>query len=543
MQNYPIKPPQPVETGRGVSILWQNRYLYSKYDPISAAIKIADQTPKTKQTLYLIPSPLFCYAIPQLLAELDSFSVVFCLEWIEALYSFSNEGFQKLLIQSDLAKKWNQEDRLLFKRGSASLYQEINGLIERFRLRKITPVYLNGANYFAQAQYDQTIQEITQSISLFWKNKSTQNSLSMLWYRNLFRNLLFLKDDPNSITVWKNFNPQRKPFFVLGAGESLEEAIPYLKANRHQFYLLAVDTALPALTEADLPPDAIVALEAQNSNLQDILVEQCHREKILLLADLICDPCLLHYFPQKILFSSQFDSHHLTKNNTLLSRLYRHFPHLLTIPPLGSVGNSALYLAHFFTLHWNLKNENIINEKIKEIPFSAGLDFCYQRGKSHAKGSCYHKKKLTRTTRLKEIESPFSTIFQENTVPYDFPLSASNRFRALPKYTTPALAEYQKNAKRISAFFQDFSIKEHHPFFDEEKNGLDHEKMNQFLLEEKKNLERGYHDPLFLEKELKKGGCLFYLKESYFSGSRDEESGSPLLKINIARLLQLFKEK
>ncbi|MCF7929545.1 MAG: hypothetical protein K9L68_12285, partial [Spirochaetales bacterium] len=196
------------------------------------------------------------------------------------------------------------------------------------------------------------------------------------------------------------------------------------------FTVMAVDTALPVLAAHGLCPDVVVAVEAQAANAGDFIgCRPCGSgageqgdpggaggavgnprgtaaagpdrslggqgsddpgdprgtaaagccEGYRLLADCSSYPPVIRAHRSADFFLSDFLQNNLTDRLDQAGLLPRH------LPPLGSVGVSAVYIA---LLH-------------RAPVLMAGLDFGYLPGKTHAAGSPAHRLYLSRTGRLR----------------------------------------------------------------------------------------------------------------------------------------------
>jgi len=146
--------------------------------------------------------------------------------------------------------------------------------------------------------------------------------------------------------------------------------------------LLAADTALPVLREAGLSPDAAVAVEAQHANLADFA--GLRGAPLRLFADLTSLPgaARLFEFPP-CWFLSEFAPVPLFADPA--------FPPVPRIPPLGSVGVAAAWIA------WRLSRGPVV---------LAGVDFCYPPGRTHARGAPALRGLLARTGRFVPASQP-----------------------------------------------------------------------------------------------------------------------------------------
>ena len=192
------------------------------------------------------------------------------------------------------------------------------------------------------------------------------------WIRNIFKNLSFCTESRSAADL-----VFEKPVVVTGAGESLEHSLPMLKRLRENLCIVAADTAFPVLTQNDIQPDFIIAVEGQVSNMKDFIGNAYSRIPVIF--DLTCFPGIHRVFTgRKYFMLSNFT------DCRLIGRLKKFLPSLLIIPPLGSVGVIALYLSSLFS---------------KGPVFFTGLDFSYTLGKPHARGTPSHVLTLSQSCR------------------------------------------------------------------------------------------------------------------------------------------------
>ena len=339
--------PLSFETGRGLSINYQGKSLYSKYNPSKTAKKIVESITLTDETLYILPSPLFLYGIEDLIQKLPESSFLLCIE--------VDQELMKLTIT---ANKFNKEDKLQIVRldSRESLKYVIEELgVWRFRRSELI-ILNNGYNLF-QETYDYLFNFSSSLLATFWRNRLTINKLGKLWVKNILIN-------SNTSNSGRPDN-KGKAVVICGAGASLEDSIPLLRSNRNLLYIIAVDTALSSLLESEIKPDSVFALESQFYNLGDFYSST--GLEIDLITDITGFPAVSRQLNgNQYFFISEFS------HNSLLERFKRNNHLTLTIPPLGSVGVAAVSAA------LNLFDSDI---------FLTGLDFSFVPGKSHSKGS------------------------------------------------------------------------------------------------------------------------------------------------------------
>jgi hypothetical protein len=361
--------PALFDTGQGLSVLYKNRYLYSRHNPSRSAVQTVRQTDIPPETLVLCISPLLGYALEELMEKLPASSFVLALERDENLMALSVTRIARQVLS-------NPSFKYIRTSSAFKVLQTINSL-SAGPFRRCLRLDLSGGSALYPVFYPEIVSSIDEYISRFWRNQLTLMRLGRNYARNLFRNLETLPDSfilPRANTG--------KPVFVAGAGPSLEQAMPFLRQHRESLFLLAVDTALKPLGEALLAPDAIVLVESQF--WIDRAFIGFRDSKIPVFADLTARPSAVNVTGGPVYF---FFSEY-TKS-TFISRLGETGILPLVIPPLGSVGLSAGISVLF-----------------------SGLDFSWSDGFTHCRGAPAVQELLNSTTRFFSVvnsQPSFST--------------------------------------------------------------------------------------------------------------------------------------
>jgi len=367
--------PLLIDTGRGFSVLYNNRYLYSPTEPEERALIRSNQTLLQRDTLYILNSPLLFYGVEELLLRLPENSFIICFEYTKILLELSKKHIPEYLLNSKVCS---------FIRSTN--HHEIFKTIEKhgiWNFRRVKAINITGGYSLQSSEYKNIINRIDGKIQEYWKNRMTLIHMGPLWIRNIFLNLYKFYTNKKEFINYK-FPRTEYPVLVTGAGESLENSILFIKKNRKFMKIMAVDTSVSVLIENGIEPDYIIAVDAQIYNFYDFI--NLKNRKIPLFFD-ITGYNGISAVTGGILypFISNF------ADTTLLTRLdhYNLLPE--KIPALGSVGLTAIYIALKIT-------DNSV--------FYTGLDFAYKIGKSHANGSPRNISELIITNRLKPMEQP-----------------------------------------------------------------------------------------------------------------------------------------
>ncbi len=449
--------PLLVDTGRGFSIYYKKRHLYSIRQPKDAAEKKSTLKHILPGTIIFVPSPLLFYGIDTLIKRLPHDTLVIALELDPKLSALCNDCFPA-------------DPRLVFIQGDSELVFKI--LTDRgiWRFRRVELLTLSGGYTLHKEKYSQIHRSLSEAVQEYWQNRITMIHMGPLWIKNIFLNMEILSRRKTSDICW-NFSNRAgsRPVLVAGAGESLEYSIEEIKRHRQRFLLLAVDTALPALQAHSIIPDFIVAVDAQIYNLYDI--HGYKHSSIPLFYDITCYPGIVRNFRGQLLpFLSSFSK------LSFVSRLIKEFPSLHILPALGSVGITALYLA---------------NQLTGGPVLYTGLDFSYSIGKSHARGTPSHLHELFSSDRL----TPAGSIDQFFTRP-----SSILTGKTGPTRTNPILLSYAALVKKY--------YKTDRRVFDIGKTGI---KLTENRAKSITDiLDRDYHDKAFdITPVISLNPCLF----------------------------------
>ncbi len=347
-----------------MSVRYCGKELYSPGDPLRGILKKIRTLSIPEQTLLFIPSPLLFYGFDTLLQIVPESSHILCVEYDEKLMALSLSRAPEAYIHST---------RITYIRTDA-----INGVIHTvrasgiWRYRRSCLVTLSNGYSLYPSFYRDCERGVQAAINRYWQNKRTLMEMGPGWIRNIFRNLSFCTESYSAADL-----TFEKPVVVTGAGESLEHSLPLLKRLREKICIVAADTSFPVLTQHDIQPDYIIAVESQVSNMKDFIGNVY--STIPVIFDLTCFPAIHRVFTgRKYFMLSDFT------RCRLIGKLKEYLPSLLLIPPLGSVGVIALYLSSLFS---------------KGPVFFKGLDFSYILGKPHARGTPSHVLTLSQSIR------------------------------------------------------------------------------------------------------------------------------------------------
>ena len=408
------------ETRQGLSVLYENRYLYSKYNPAASIERLVDTLELKNDTLVLCFSPILGYGLKKLTEKLPSGCFMLVIEADAQLLELYNQNFFTQR-NTDTAQFSTEE---IFPKssevtigflGPQRLDNIYNLLTKKNQItdngvqiphpgsfKYCVRVDFSAAPALKQEEYQRIQQRAELAVANFWKNRLTLIKMGRLYHRNILRNLAILPFS-NEIPA-KNID---FPLLVLGAGPSADNTIAQLslitKAQREKMYIVAVDAVVPALLAKKIKPDLVVALECQHA-IQQAYTSAVNKE-LFIVADLTSRPSILHYdtsggFKTGIeqlgknctggkiaFFSTEFTG------SRFLERLQQQDFIQQVLPPMGSVGIVAMEIA-------------LLLRSSSHVPvYVSGLDFSFLVERSHCKDSFQVRNTFLKANRVKPAGS------------------------------------------------------------------------------------------------------------------------------------------
>jgi|GEM_PF-815713 len=411
--------PELVETAGDSNVKYQGRLLYSERGPLFAARRAAAAAERGPARLYLVPSPGLWYGIPELLSTMERGSALLCVEAENSLMPLELEHMPqelRALVRPDGSPLPGSPFAFIRAENEGDIENAARALARSLSLsfRRCVLISLCGGAGFHAGLYRGAASRINALCEAHWRSKAALLSMGRLWARNIFRNLASLPD------IAPEPPPHLGPCIVCGAGPSLESSLPFIASEQKagKLAVVACDTALSPLIDYGIEPDLLVCLEGQAYNLADFTI--AGKRPVRLMADLSSHPCTFTApaGPKFLSFVRIIDSGFLDRISALLSAFY---PGSMECPPLGSVGVHALHIAR----------------RLSDGPlFIAGLDFCYETGKTHARGSPSLRTALASQNRLSRWPGQYSSSMRA----LESPLGPFSRSRGI--ITDPGLASY-----------------------------------------------------------------------------------------------------
>jgi len=359
------------DTGQGLTIRSGNRYLYSRYQPEKRPNLLATHAPLEHRCIYYIPSPLFGYGLRALAERIPEDSIILAIEISEKMMALCSRHIPNDIIEHPRLILACLSDRQALH---ALFYQ-----LGPWKYRRIRRLDLNGGTELNPEIYNQLSDFLLEDLSTYWRNRLATGRLGRQWIRHIYANLAAMEKGGIDFRSFQHYHIAGIPV-VVGAGPSLEKSLEFLRKWRSHLWILATDTAVSALSDACIRPDAISILETQSWNMLDL--HGMKLTEIPLIADISAYPPSLEQTGGVCYtVSSSFAELEFLKR--IADTELAPFP----IPPLGSVGLASVEIA--------------LNLRSDHLPLLlTGLDFAYQPGKSHSRGSSSHRWQLAAIDRL-----------------------------------------------------------------------------------------------------------------------------------------------
>lgn len=404
--------PSIEQTQQGNTVLYKQKFLYSKYNPEKTINQTINQINIQPNSLILCCSAPLSYGIKELKNKLPKECFILGIEFDTALRNFSKTNNKELYFLNDY-ELYNLPSLLNLNEYKLE-NQEI--LPNASKIKRIIRIDFSAGTSFNKVLYDQLEQSCTQSLMTFWSNRMTLTKFGRRYSQNFFKNLKIL----NSTTPIQNyFNSISKPIIVFGAGQSNDTILKQLKSNAKDFFILCVDTAIKSLLNNKIKPDGIFIEEAQ-SIIAKAFIGTFNKD-IQIFAGLSSLPQINHNFNHKNI--SFFTT--LYTNAKFITELQNKNLLPPCNNPFGSVGLTAVYYALKF------RKDDSVNI------YLSGLDFSYSSGITHCKDSMAHIIRLLNTNRITPIQN-YNACFNNTTF-----LIPEEKTKSKTKfYTTPTLQNY-----------------------------------------------------------------------------------------------------
>ena len=274
-----------------------------------------------------------------------------------------------------------------------SLYKPaIHGNLTILSLRQWENIFKNEASLCRE--------KITESIKILASDYSVQSHFGKIWQKNIIINLSMAEKCLDFAAVKQSLAKARgKTAAIIAAGPSLDENIKRLKENRHDYFIIATDTAFSSLVKQNLECDAVISIDGQMISHQHYMEKFMKAQKTLFVFDLCASPAAARKVLSKtknVLFAET--GHPLAQYASLFTGK-RTFVHLEA--GSGTVTIAGVSLA-------------------KELGFGKielfGADFSYIKGRPYCRGTYLEGQFNAKSTRFYPSEQAYTALMYRTPV-------------------------------------------------------------------------------------------------------------------------------
>jgi hypothetical protein len=234
-------------------------------------------------------------------------------------------------------------------------------------------------------RFEAAARTIRSAISAISEDYSVQAYFGSRWFANTLRNLETAELPSRPV-------PPVRRVAVTAAGPSLDQQIPLLRKQRAEYHLIATDTSLPALLQADIEPDAVISIDCQHISYYHFM--EGLPGSVPLFLDLASPP---------VVASRSRTPHFFSGGNPLTQYISRHWR---PFPQVDTSGGNVTYAA--------ISLANTLGAERIDL---YGADFSYPGGESYCRGSYIHPFFQRIQHRLNPLESRFAHfVFRNETL-------------------------------------------------------------------------------------------------------------------------------
>ena len=218
--------------------------------PKAEADKIFAQLPPKSQA-YFIGGLGFGYLLEKILEETTAICLI----------------YEPISIIFETVLKIRPELKLILENPRVVLIQKVMSIPQIIQNKKLNDISFTIHRPYNELFPDQFIElkdNIIVGIRRYEMGNSTLLRFGKIWTKNFFRNMhrYFKSQKLIPYLGWAS----QKPAIIVAAGPSLEAALPFLQKQHTQALLIACDTALPMLLQAQINPDFVVTVDPQEKN-------------------------------------------------------------------------------------------------------------------------------------------------------------------------------------------------------------------------------------------------------------------------------------
>jgi hypothetical protein len=246
---------------------------------------------------------------------------------------------------------------------------------------------------------------------------SVQAHFGIRWFSNIIRNTGIAQSlNPGAPQIGAADIPAAA---ICAAGPSLDAQIPLLRERqRESVFVIAADTALPALLAEGVKPDAVVSIDCQHISYCHFMGANCADTSLFL--D-IASPPLLSEFSRRLFF--------FRGGHPLAAYISRKW---MPLPLLDTSGGNVTYACLSLAGQLGARRITVY-----------GADFSYPLGRPYARGTYFYPLFERKQDRLSPLEAGVSSfLYRSAFLP---PEHEGGRGSVSPCYETSVLRFYRKS--------------------------------------------------------------------------------------------------
>ena len=342
-------------------------FIHSKFDPVKEAERFIGEVDATKLDLFVVLGFGFAYHIEQLLAKMSKDSICLIIEK-------SHDMLKSAMECRDLSKMFGDSRVLIL------INPDEDAIAEALRGKssKRSSFITHRGSFQADPDYYSNRLEIARSyLSTKEVNIATLAKFEKIWSANLARNIVKFTTTPGANLFYDKFSGI--PAIVAAAGPSLNTSLDFIKENKGNAVIIAVDTSYKILIKNGIEPHFCIAVDPQVINAR--YFEGIGKTGTIMVADPTVHPTVFRFFNGPAATTGvAFD---------MMKWIERVSWEKGDLAHGGSVSTNAYDFA----------------KRLGASPIIlAGQDLAFTGGYAHAKGSYLDEQIHLKTTRMKNAE-------------------------------------------------------------------------------------------------------------------------------------------
>ncbi len=416
---------QIIDAKDGNKIPLKNQIAFhSKYNPIREAQSFANQLSESK--VFIVLGLCGGYHIEEIFKKFPE-SKILAVEETEDDFNFLKEipCIKKLAENPKIyfCTLKNLGEKIL------NIYKPaIDGNISITALRQ-------WENAFPQTA-EEARNKIQDALKILAADFSAQSHFGKIWQKNIFENLKTAGELKINVNEIFTRIPTDKCAAIIAAGPSLDDSITELRENRKKYYVIATDTAFQILIKNGIKTDAVISVDGQQISYNHYFYKESEppNDGPLFIFDLCANPSAVRRVQKstkKIIFA---------ETGHPLSQYASKFTGQPSFIHLDAGSGTVTIAAVSFA-------EAVGFTKLKLY----GADFCYQKGKTYAKGTYLDSLYRKNEDRLSNSETMYDRLLYRT----DLKILSENIF------TTEILTSYKESLNNFlseKSFFKNLEI-------------------------------------------------------------------------------------